>query len=159
MNQPKPTTKTKMITYITISRRWTARRIPRRWKPRSRKPARFAKATRSPGPRSTSSSRSARRSCRPMSAPPEIISEEWLKAAGFKWHQLERQPDQHWLLWLGRALKQRPSLTDTEDLGMNLRQAFADRTRSRIGSAGSVATSRAAITALSTFVTWSTSTS
>jgi hypothetical protein len=48
------------------------------------------------------------------------ITEDWLKAAGFKWHQLERQPDKHWLLWLGSALNQRPSFTGTEDLGIEL---------------------------------------
>lgn len=32
------------------------------------------------------------------------ITEEWLKSVGFKWHQLDRQPNKHWLLWLGRAL-------------------------------------------------------
>jgi hypothetical protein len=33
----------------------------------------------------------------------EPISEAWLKAAGFKWSQLDRQPDKHWILWLGGA--------------------------------------------------------
>ena len=32
------------------------------------------------------------------------ITTEWLRSAGFKWHQHERQPDPCWLLWLGRAI-------------------------------------------------------
>jgi hypothetical protein len=31
------------------------------------------------------------------------ITEDWLRDAGFKWHQLDRQPDRHWLLWIGEA--------------------------------------------------------
>lgn len=34
----------------------------------------------------------------------EPITEEWLKAVGFKWHQLERQQGKQWLLWLGDAI-------------------------------------------------------
>jgi hypothetical protein len=30
----------------------------------------------------------------------ETITEEWLKSVGFKWHQLDRQPNKHWLLWI-----------------------------------------------------------
>lgn len=48
------------------------------------------------------------------------ITEEWLKQAGFKWHQFDRQPEKHWLLWMGGALRQRPTLTDFEDLGIEL---------------------------------------
>lgn len=48
------------------------------------------------------------------------ISEAWLKSVGFKWHQFDRQPDKHWLLWLGGALNQPPSLTDYEDLGIEV---------------------------------------
>ena len=29
-----------------------------------------------------------------------LLTEDFLKAVGFKWHQLERQPDKHWLLWI-----------------------------------------------------------
>lgn len=32
------------------------------------------------------------------------ITEDWLRAVGFKWHQLSRQPDRHWVLWLGDAI-------------------------------------------------------
>jgi hypothetical protein len=49
-----------------------------------------------------------------------LITEEWLKSVGFKWHQFDRQPGKHWLLWLGGGLKQRPSLTDYEDIGIEL---------------------------------------
>lgn len=34
----------------------------------------------------------------------EPITEEWLKSVGFKWHQLARQPNKQWLLWLGDAV-------------------------------------------------------
>jgi hypothetical protein len=48
------------------------------------------------------------------------INEDWLKSAGFKWHQLDRQPDKHWLLWLGDATAERHSLTSYEDIGIEL---------------------------------------
>lgn len=50
---------------------------------------------------------------------PEIqpITEEWLKQAGFKWHQFDRQSDKHWLLWLGDALH---TFASYEDLGIEL---------------------------------------
>lgn len=48
------------------------------------------------------------------------ITAEWLKSVGFKWHQFDRQPDKHWLLWLGGGLKQQPSLTSYEDIGIEL---------------------------------------
>jgi len=48
----------------------------------------------------------------------QAITEEWLKTAGFKWHQSDRQPDKHWLLWLGSAI---PGLmTCYEDLGIEV---------------------------------------
>ncbi len=31
------------------------------------------------------------------------ITEGWLREVGFKWHQFDRQPTKHWLLWLGSA--------------------------------------------------------
>lgn len=46
------------------------------------------------------------------------ISEDWLKASGFKWHQLDRQPDKHWLLWIGGAIRDR--MTTYEDLGVEV---------------------------------------
>ncbi|MGY3605644.1 MULTISPECIES: hypothetical protein [unclassified Bradyrhizobium] len=48
------------------------------------------------------------------------ITEEWLKAVGFKWHQFDRQPSKHWLLWLGAGLKEKPCLTSYEDIGIEL---------------------------------------
>lgn len=33
----------------------------------------------------------------------EPITEDLLRANGFKWEQGDRQPTKHWLLWLGRA--------------------------------------------------------
>lgn len=42
------------------------------------------------------------------------ITEAWLRAVGFKWHQLDRQPTRQWLLWLDR---------NTEDLGLELAYA------------------------------------
>ena len=52
-----------------------------------------------------------------LSAP---ITEDWLKSVGFKWHQLDRQPSKHWVLWLGHGLNQGESLTDSEDIGIEL---------------------------------------
>lgn len=56
----------------------------------------------------------------------EPITEDWLRAAGFKWHQFERQPSKQWLLWLGgvigydEARGGRRLFSDTEDLGIEL---------------------------------------
>ncbi len=35
---------------------------------------------------------------------PALITEDWLYAVGFRWHQLDRQPNKQWLLWLGNAI-------------------------------------------------------
>lgn len=32
------------------------------------------------------------------------LTTKWLRDTGFKWHQLERQPSRHWLLWIGDCL-------------------------------------------------------
>jgi hypothetical protein len=48
------------------------------------------------------------------------ITEDWLKSAGFKWHQFERQTDKHWLLWLGDASRERHSFATFEDIGIEL---------------------------------------
>ncbi len=48
----------------------------------------------------------------------EPITEGWLREVGFKWHQFERQPDKHWLLWIGGAIGDR--VTSYEDLGIEL---------------------------------------
>lgn len=52
----------------------------------------------------------------------EPITEEWLKAVGFRWHQFDRQPDKHWLLWLGDAVREAEgqSLTSYEDIGLEM---------------------------------------
>lgn len=48
----------------------------------------------------------------------ELITEEWLRSVGFKWHQLERQLTKHWLLWLGDAVREKNSFTSYDDLGI-----------------------------------------
>lgn len=66
------------------------------------------------------------------------ITEEWLKDAGFKWHQLDRQPDKHWLLWIGGALKDSHGLTSYEDLGVELAPAWwKNRNEEDVGNIGS----------------------
>lgn len=53
-------------------------------------------------------------------APVDVpITEEWLREVGFKWHQFDRQPTKHWLLWLGDALPGR-MFRDSEDLGVEV---------------------------------------
>lgn len=34
-----------------------------------------------------------------------MITEEWLKENGFKWHEVERS-GKHWILWIGSAIAQ-----------------------------------------------------
>lgn len=48
------------------------------------------------------------------------ITEDWLRSVGFKWHQFDRQPDKHWLLWLGGGLREKPTMTSFEDIGIEL---------------------------------------
>ena len=50
------------------------------------------------------------------------ITEEWLREVGFRWHQFDRQPNKHWLLWLGDALREgeKWAFTSYEDLGIEL---------------------------------------
>lgn len=48
------------------------------------------------------------------------LTEEWLKSVGFKWHQLERQSDKQWLLWLGDAVREGNGFTSYSDLGIEL---------------------------------------
>lgn len=31
------------------------------------------------------------------------LTEEWLRQAGFRWDQLDRQPTKQWTLWMGGA--------------------------------------------------------
>jgi hypothetical protein len=46
------------------------------------------------------------------------ITEDWLKSAGFKWHQLDRQPDKHWVLFLGAAMED--GITALADIGIEV---------------------------------------
>lgn len=55
----------------------------------------------------------------------ELISEDWLKQNGFKWHMHDRQPSKHWLLWLGDAVEGRNM--SYEDLGIELAQCSGDK--------------------------------
>ncbi len=48
----------------------------------------------------------------------EPITEDWLRAVGFKWHQFDRQPEKQWLLWVGAASGQWGC--SSEDLGIEL---------------------------------------
>lgn len=59
------------------------------------------------------------------------ITEDWLRSLGFKWDQVDRQPDKHWILWIGGAIleereEQRPHRrsfgASSEDLGIELEQ-------------------------------------
>lgn len=47
------------------------------------------------------------------------ITEDWLKSVGFKWHQFDRQPSKHWLLWLGDAMNG-GGFSSFEDIGVEL---------------------------------------
>jgi hypothetical protein len=49
----------------------------------------------------------------------ELLTEAWLRANGFKWHQFERQPSKHWLLWLGDVVAD-GGMTCYEDLGIEV---------------------------------------
>lgn len=58
----------------------------------------------------------------------ERISDEWLRATGFKWSQIERQPSRHWILWLGSCLNvapdgERPLFASRDDLGIEIASA------------------------------------
>lgn len=54
----------------------------------------------------------------------ELITEEWLKNNGFKWHQLERQPAKHWVLWLGSVLN--TAMASPDDLGIEIASKGSD---------------------------------
>lgn len=59
-----------------------------------------------------------------MEPGPALITEDWLKSIGFKWHQLERQPSKHWLLWVGGAIgDERRLFHGFEDLGIEVAAA------------------------------------
>ena|SRR5688572_22433298 len=48
----------------------------------------------------------------------EVITADWLRDVGFKWHQFDRQPDRHWVLWVGQACGQWG--TSCDDLAVEL---------------------------------------
>lgn len=65
----------------------------------------------------------------------ERITEEWLRSVGFRWHQLERQPDKHWLLWLGSCIE--ANTIGMEDLGLELAPAWwKNRNGEDVGKVG-----------------------
>ncbi len=51
------------------------------------------------------------------------ITEDWLREVGFKWHQIERQNEKQWLLWLGDACNESGRI-DTQDLGIEVLSGF-----------------------------------
>ena len=57
-----------------------------------------------------------------MSDPFNLLTEDWLKVNGFKWHQFERQPSKHWLLWIGGAMDDRN--VSFEDLGVEVASGY-----------------------------------
>lgn len=55
------------------------------------------------------------------------ITEDLLRSWGFKWEQGERQPNKHWLLWLGSAcLQYHDYRTDPDSLGIELSKCSPD---------------------------------
>lgn len=50
----------------------------------------------------------------------DLITEDWLKSVGFRWHQFDLQNSKQWLLWLGDAVRDQRSFVATEDLGIEL---------------------------------------
>jgi hypothetical protein len=48
-----------------------------------------------------------------------LITESWLKEAGFRWHEVINDPSRHWLLWIGHAIDG-SALSSSEDLGLEL---------------------------------------
>lgn len=58
------------------------------------------------------------------------ITADWLRESGFRWLQMERQPDKHWLLWIGDVVRASDgSLTSTEDIGIELAPCGKDDPR------------------------------
>lgn len=60
-----------------------------------------------------------------MTDPFTLLTEDWLKANGFKCHQHDRQPSKHWLLWLGAAING-GMFTCFEDLGIEVADGAMD---------------------------------
>lgn len=66
------------------------------------------------------------------------LTEEWLKEVGFKWHQLDRQPNRHWLLWLGAGLLRDGArmFSGREDLGIEVTHNSFVRSNGEVGGEG-----------------------
>lgn len=56
----------------------------------------------------------------------EIITEDWLRSVGFRWHEFERSGGKRWLLWLAGAFAD--GFTSLEDLGIELTSGGRDNT-------------------------------
>ncbi len=52
----------------------------------------------------------------------ELISEDWLRSVGFKWHQIDRQLSKHWVLWLSQCFDcgQPRRVASADDLGIEV---------------------------------------
>lgn len=50
----------------------------------------------------------------------DFITEDWLRGVGFKWHQLERQSQKQWLLWLGSVVYKGQMFHGCDDLGIEV---------------------------------------
>lgn len=53
------------------------------------------------------------------------LSESWLASVGFKWHQMDRQPSRHWMLWIASVLPRRQFVCH-EDLGIEVADGAMD---------------------------------
>lgn len=51
------------------------------------------------------------------------ITEDWLSAYGFRWHQVDRQPCKQWVLWLGCAIEE--GMTSLEDIGVEVSRTLS----------------------------------
>jgi hypothetical protein len=57
----------------------------------------------------------------------DLITEDWLKSVGFKWHQFNRQPSKQWLLWCGIRSAGNWGV-DTQDIGVEVCSGGMDGT-------------------------------
>jgi hypothetical protein len=56
------------------------------------------------------------------------ITEDWLRSVGFKWHELNREPVKHWLLWIGECLAPpKQMFSGPDDFGIELAPSPGDR--------------------------------
>lgn len=49
-----------------------------------------------------------------------LITEDWLRDCGFKWEQHDRQPEKHWVLWIGLACLDYDRTVMPDSLGIAL---------------------------------------